>query len=47
MVNILERQAVSKMDRLRSELAIRLQQVNGRVEKALGQMGMSRWDVSC
>ena len=44
MGGILEREGVSQVERLRCELAIRLQQINSRVEKALSQVGMSRWD---
>lgn len=41
---MLEKEAVSQVERLRTEVAIRLQQINNRVEKALSQVGMSRWD---
>lgn len=46
MADTLERQAVSQIDRLRCEMAARLQQINYRVERALANVGMSRFDVS-
>ncbi|XP_067933090.1 putative uncharacterized protein MYH16 [Watersipora subatra] len=45
IADILEKQAVSQVDRLRCELAMRLQQINGRVDKALNYVGMSRFEA--
>lgn len=45
MVSILENQAVSQIERLRCELAARLQQITSRVDKALNNVGMGRYDV--
>lgn len=44
--DILEKQTISQVERLRCELAMRLQQINRRVDKILDQVGMSHRDVS-